>query len=730
VTALLVARRELGAYLRAPVAYVVGVLFLAVQGASFAALVSTLADPARPAPLGAVLEGHFGGTLLHWTLQLAVVSLLAMRTIAEDRRTGVWEALLTAPVTEAEAVVGKWLGAVAFYGLLWLPTLAYLAVLAAFAPPGAAIDPGPVAAAYAGELVVGAAFLAVGVAWSAATASQIIAGVGTFATLLALVLAGEAPALGVDAGWLEALSPRAHLATFARGELALASLVPIAGLAAVGLSAAIALAGLGRRRRGESSARGIATGLVALIAVLATVVAMRHPRSWDVTARDLNSLDDATRAVLARVDAPVDVWIVQPSIADYQPVYEVTARALARMARAQPLLHVRARDPAAAEGGLEALARDAGLAVEDLSRVGGVVIAAGPRRRVVNLLDLAAFGRDALAAPTVTRLAAESAVASALAEVLERAPAVVCATTAHGELPLGGGADPTWAPVAARLARDGLRAEAIADVAGGVPARCRVVAVIAPKRPLSADESLAIDRYLDGGGGVLLAAPPVDPAGAGGATGLELVLARRGVVLSRAVAFDPDSAVDRSGAFRVVSGYGDDPIAAGFQGQRLTVWLAPRALDLRPSAGVAVAPLVSTSEGGWGEVDLVAPPARDERDLSGPVVIAAVARSRGGSLVVLGDALSASSVIAGRGHGAGDLLAATAIARLAGRTRPAVGGEDKTPEQVRLVMTAAERRAVAILCVGVIPLAYAVAGLIVVIVQRRRRGRAAEEAAS
>src|SRR5262249_9994065 len=95
---LLVARRELGAYLRAPVAYVVGVLFLAVQGASFAALVSALSDPARMGPLGAVLEGHFGGTLLHWALELAVVALVAMRAVAEDRRAGTWEALVTAPV--------------------------------------------------------------------------------------------------------------------------------------------------------------------------------------------------------------------------------------------------------------------------------------------------------------------------------------------------------------------------------------------------------------------------------------------------------------------------------------------------------------------------------------------------------------------------------------------------------------------------------------------------------
>jgi hypothetical protein len=63
---------------------------------------------------------------------------------------------------------------------------------------------------------------------------------------------------------------------------------------------------------------------------------------------------------------------------------------------------------------------------------------------------------------------------------------------------------------------------------------------------------------------------------------------------------------------------------------------------------------------------------------------------------------------------------ATAIARLAGRTRPAVGAP-VTPEQVRLVMTDRERRAVTILCVVVIPVAFAALGLIVALARRRAR---------
>src|SRR5436190_7750147 len=114
--------------LRAPVIYVVGGLFLVVQGVAFAGLVGALSDPRRPAPLGALLEGQLAGTLLTWILQLVVLTLLGMRAIADERRAGGWELLLTARVGEGAAVIGKWLAATTVYALLWVPTLAYLGV--------------------------------------------------------------------------------------------------------------------------------------------------------------------------------------------------------------------------------------------------------------------------------------------------------------------------------------------------------------------------------------------------------------------------------------------------------------------------------------------------------------------------------------------------------------------------------------------------------------------------
>jgi ABC-2 type transport system permease protein len=130
VTVYWVWRRELAVMLRAPVIYVVGGLFLVVQGVAFAGLVGALSDPRRPAPLGALLEGQLAGTLLTWVLQLVVLALLGMRAIADDKRSGGWEALVTAGVGEAAAVAGKWLAAATIYALVWLPTLAYLGLVA------------------------------------------------------------------------------------------------------------------------------------------------------------------------------------------------------------------------------------------------------------------------------------------------------------------------------------------------------------------------------------------------------------------------------------------------------------------------------------------------------------------------------------------------------------------------------------------------------------------------
>jgi ABC-2 type transport system permease protein len=186
LTALL--RRELWSYFFTPLAWVVLTLFLLVQGYGFYLYVELINRP--DAPHGQVMQYFFGGTFLYWLFLIFIVSAITMRLIAEERRLGTVEPLMTAPVSAGEVVVAKYLAAVLFYGFLWLPTLAYVAVLAGLLPESTVLDWGPIAAGYLGTLAVGAAFISVGLLASALCRSQIVAAMLCFVALSLLVLLG------------------------------------------------------------------------------------------------------------------------------------------------------------------------------------------------------------------------------------------------------------------------------------------------------------------------------------------------------------------------------------------------------------------------------------------------------------------------------------------------------------------------------------------------------------
>src|SRR5439155_20709601 len=104
-------------------------------------------------------------------------------------------ALLTAGVGEGAAVTGKWLAAATVYAVVWLPTLAYLAIVALYRSGTGGWDLPAIALGYAGAIALGAALLAWAVAASAATESVLAAGALGFAWLIGIFLIGELPAL-------------------------------------------------------------------------------------------------------------------------------------------------------------------------------------------------------------------------------------------------------------------------------------------------------------------------------------------------------------------------------------------------------------------------------------------------------------------------------------------------------------------------------------------------------
>ena len=116
--------RELLAYFSSPLAYVILTAFLFINGYVFYLIVAFLNDPRTQAM--APLRLIFGGTIFFWLFLLFVVPVITMRLLAEERRSGTLEVLLTSPVSEGQVVMGKFLAAFVFYLFLWLPTWVYV----------------------------------------------------------------------------------------------------------------------------------------------------------------------------------------------------------------------------------------------------------------------------------------------------------------------------------------------------------------------------------------------------------------------------------------------------------------------------------------------------------------------------------------------------------------------------------------------------------------------------
>jgi ABC-2 type transport system permease protein len=210
-----IVRRELIAYFSSPLAYIVMTAFLFMQGYIFYLIVSFLNNPQTQAMTP--LRLFFGGTIFFWLFLLFVVPVITMRLIAEERRSGTIEVLLTSPVTEAQVVAGKFAAAMAFYAALWLPTVIYVLVLRRQSE----IDLGPVAAGYLGVFLLGFLFLAVGTFASTLTSNQLIAAIIAFAATVILFSIGLVEQLMISSSFLKAALAQMNLWTqmddFAKG---------------------------------------------------------------------------------------------------------------------------------------------------------------------------------------------------------------------------------------------------------------------------------------------------------------------------------------------------------------------------------------------------------------------------------------------------------------------------------------------------------------------------------
>ncbi len=175
-----IARKELAGYFYSPLAYVVGTLFLCVCAFKFVSPPGFwtgsrdffILVPHQTASLRSLFE------MMAMSMTI-VAPLLTMRLASEEFRSGTIETLMTAPVTDTQVIMGKFLGVFIFYITLLASTAIFLVLMYIFAQP----DLGVVLMGYVGMILLGLAFLAVGVFASTLSRYQLMAAVAAIILL-------------------------------------------------------------------------------------------------------------------------------------------------------------------------------------------------------------------------------------------------------------------------------------------------------------------------------------------------------------------------------------------------------------------------------------------------------------------------------------------------------------------------------------------------------------------
>ncbi len=158
--AVLIFNKEFKDYFISPIAYIVIALFLLVTGWLFFSTFFIFGQ--------VELRRFFD--LLPFLFAL-VVPIITMRLFSEELNVGSYEILLTLPVTFLDIILGKFMAGVAFVTAILLPTLAYPIFISYLG----ALDWGVVAGSYIGSILLGAAYVAIGLFASSLTRNQIIA---------------------------------------------------------------------------------------------------------------------------------------------------------------------------------------------------------------------------------------------------------------------------------------------------------------------------------------------------------------------------------------------------------------------------------------------------------------------------------------------------------------------------------------------------------------------------
>lgn len=204
---IVLGKRELMSYFYSPLAYVIMTAFLLCTGFFF----YNILREAKDADTLRYILGFVS------FISMIISPMITMRLLAEEKKAGTLEMLMTAPITETEVVLAKYLSALVFFITLTVPTFAYAVLLFKWGNP----DGGAIISGYVGLFCLTGVFLSIGLFVSSFTSNQVIAVIIAFVILIILWVFGWW-AQFMPAPWKDILGYigfNVHLESFGKGLL-------------------------------------------------------------------------------------------------------------------------------------------------------------------------------------------------------------------------------------------------------------------------------------------------------------------------------------------------------------------------------------------------------------------------------------------------------------------------------------------------------------------------------
>lgn len=464
-------KRELRAYFTSMLGYVFLTIFLLLTGVMFYA-VNIGYMTARMTSFFSIINS--------WAVFL--LPLLTMRLFSEDRKQKTDQLLLTAPVSTAEIVFGKYFAALGALLVGIVITNVYPVILSILGN----LPVAETVSCYIGFVLLCAVILSIGAFMSSLTESQIVAAISTYGALILMTLLGTMASKVPNETVVKImlwLSPMQRFSDFTLGILNIEAIVYY--LSITGLFLFFTVIVLERRKNNKIKSAPVivaAVIIVVLANVFVTMLTDKFPIKLDLTTNKMYELSDRTKEYLKNYDTPVDIYILAGESEQDENIRAVLDK-YATSCKNIRLTNINmSSNPTF---GKKYVTGTASL------QANSVIVDGGDRFKMYTMNDL--YGVNAQTG-MYTSLNVENRITSALKYVSTDTALSACIVKGHNEMEIEG--------AKSVIESENYTVKEINTLTENIPSDASLLIIAKPTVDFSKEEISKLDEYLLGGGNI------------------------------------------------------------------------------------------------------------------------------------------------------------------------------------------------------------------------------------